>query len=165
MLKSAESFRGDCKFFVWMCQIAKNTFYSYVKKHGRSADFPEELPAEETNPETIAADKDMALRIHEILHVIEEPYREVFWMRTFGELSFRDPAEETNPETIAADKDMALRIHEILHVIEEPYREVFWMRTFGELSFREIADIHKKSENWARVTYHRAKMKIKEELE
>ena len=114
VLKSAEGFRGDCKFFVWMCQIAKNTFYSYVKKHGRSADFPEELPA-----------------------------------------------EETNPETLAADKDMALRIHEILHVIEEPYREVFWMRTFGELSFREIADIHRKSESWARVTYHRAKMKIK----
>ena len=106
VLKSAEGFRGDCKF------------YSYVKKHGRSADFPEELPA-----------------------------------------------EETNPETLAADKDMALRIHEILHVIEEPYREVFWMRTFGELSFREIANIHKKSESWARVTYHRAKMKIKEELE
>ncbi len=40
-----------------------------------------------------AADKEMALRIHEILHVIEEPYREVFWMRTFGELSFREIAD------------------------------------------------------------------------
>ena len=47
---------------------------------------------------------------------------------------------------------------------EEPYREIFWMRMFGELSFAEIAAIHKKSESWARVTYHRAKMKIKEEL-
>ena len=68
-------------------------------------------------------------------------------------------------ETLVADKDMALKIHEVLHVIEEPYREVFWMRTFGELSFLEIARIHKKTESWARVTYHRAKMKIKEELE
>ena len=71
---------------------------------------------------------------------------------------------EDNLENLVADKDMALRIHEILHDMEEPYREVFWMRTFGELSFAEIGKIHKKSESWARVTYHRAKMRIKEEL-
>ena len=119
VLKSADSFKGQCKFSVWMCQIAKNTFYSYLKKNKRLADFPIE-----------------ALGIE----------------------------QEERLESMVADKDMALKIHEILHLIEEPYREVFWMRTFGELSFAEIADIHKKSESWARVTYHRAKMKIKEEL-
>lgn len=36
------------------------------------------------------------------------------------------------------------------------------MRTFGELSFAEIGSIWDKSESWARVTYHRAKLKIKE---
>lgn len=119
VLKSADSFKGQCKFSVWMCQIAKNTFYSYLKKNKWLADFPIE-----------------ALGIE----------------------------QEESLESMVADKDMALKIHEILHLIEEPYREVFWMRTFGELSFAEIADIHKKSESWARVTYHRAKMKIKEEL-
>ncbi len=119
VLKSADSFKGQCKFSVWMCQIAKNTFYSYLKKNKRLADFP---------IETLTIEND------------------------------------ENLESMAADRDMALKIHEILHFIEEPYREVFWMRTFGELSFAEIADIHKKSESWARVTYHRAKMKIKEEL-
>lgn len=53
----------------------------------------------------------------------------------------------------------------ILHFIEEPYKEVFWMRVFGELTFAEIARVHGKSECWARVTYHRAKFKIKEELQ
>lgn len=119
VLKSADSFKGQCKFSVWMCQIAKNTFYSYLKKNKRLADFP---------IETLTIENAESL------------------------------------ESMAADRDMALKIHEILHFIEEPYREVFWMRTFGELSFTEIADIHKKSESWARVTYHRAKMKIKEEL-
>ena len=38
------------------------------------------------------------------------------------------------------------------------------MRTFGELSFKDIGVIFGKSESWARVTYHRAKMKIKEEI-
>ena len=47
---------------------------------------------------------------------------------------------------------------------EEPYKEVFWMRTFGELSFKEIGEIHGKTESWARVTFYRAKQKIKEAL-
>jgi len=42
----------------------------------------------------------------------------------------------------------------------EPYKEVFWMRIFGELSFREIGMLFDKTEPWARVTFHRAKMKI-----
>ena len=119
VLKNADSFKGQCKFSVWMCQIAKNTLYTYLKKKKRLADFPIETLTLET---------------------------------------------EDNLENLIADKDMALRIHQVLHVLEEPYREVFWMRTFGELSFAEIASIHKKSESWARVTYHRAKMRIKEEL-
>lgn len=31
-MKSIESFRGDCKLLVWLCQIAKNTYYSYYDK-------------------------------------------------------------------------------------------------------------------------------------
>lgn len=119
VLKSVDSFKGECKFSVWMCQIAKNTFYSYLKKNKRLADFP---------IETLAIENEDSL------------------------------------ENLVADKDMALKIHAILHDMEEPYREVFWMRTFGELSFAEIGNLHKKSESWARVTYHRAKMRIKEEL-
>ena len=119
VLKNADSFKGQCKFSVWMCQIAKNTFYSYLKKNKRLADFPIDMLAIE---------------------------------------------DEDDLENLVADRNMALRIHEFLHDMEEPYREVFWMRTFGELSFAEIGKIHKKSESWARVTYHRAKMKIKEGL-
>lgn len=120
VLKRVDSFKGQCKFSVWVCQIAKNTLYTHLKKKKRLADFSLEALEIET-----------------------------------GE----------SLENLVVDKDMALRIHEILHVLEDPYREVFWMRTFGELSFLEIAKIHKKTESWARVTYHRAKMKIKEELE
>ena len=63
------------------------------------------------------------------------------------------------------EKEKALRIHEKLHRLKEPYKEVFSLRVFGELSFREIGELFGKSENWARVTYHRARMRIKEELE
>ncbi|NLY39135.1 MAG: sigma-70 family RNA polymerase sigma factor, partial [Firmicutes bacterium] len=47
----------------------------------------------------------------------------------------------------------------------EPYKEVFTLRVFGELSFKQIANLFGKSENWACVTYHRARKKIKERME
>ena len=52
----------------------------------------------------------------------------------------------------------------ILHRLEEPYKEVFGLRVFGELSYSQIAEIFGKSESWARVTYHRAKLKIQERM-
>ena len=49
--------------------------------------------------------------------------------------------------------------------MEDPHKEVFTLRVFGELSFRQISEIFGKTESWARVTYHRAKLKIIEALE
>ena len=63
------------------------------------------------------------------------------------------------------EKEKALSVHRKLHQLREPYKEVVSLRIFGELSFKEIGEIFGKSENWARVTYHRGKTRIKEELE
>ena len=60
---------------------------------------------------------------------------------------------------------MAFRIHLILHQLEEPYKEVFQLRVFGDLSFAQIASIFGKTEVWARVTYHRARLKIQERMD
>lgn len=38
--------------------------------------------------EKVTEDKDTALRIHLILHELQEPYKEVFQLRVFGELPF-----------------------------------------------------------------------------
>ena len=32
-INSIDRFRGDCDMRVWLCQIAKNTYYSYLKKN------------------------------------------------------------------------------------------------------------------------------------
>lgn len=117
-LKSSNKFRGDCKLSVWLCQIAKNTFLTLSKRRKRAVDLPlEEIPAESSFEERLV------------------------------------------------DKDEARQIHKLLHELDEPYKEVFWMRVFGELSFTEIARIFGKTESWARVTYHRARLKIKEGLQ
>ena len=64
-----------------------------------------------------------------------------------------------------SDKETAFQVHKALHKLAEPYKEVFSLRVFGELAFTDISSLFGKSESWARVTYHRACKKIREELE
>ena len=49
--------------------------------------------------------------------------------------------------------------------LPEPYREVFMWRVFADLSYKQIGDIFSKTDNWACVTYHRARKMIKNRLE
>ena len=75
------------------------------------------------------------------------------------------PADHRRMEDDLVARESSFTIHKILHNLEEPYKEVFELRVFGELSFAEIAEIFSRTESWARVTYHRAKLKIKERLD
>ena len=73
-----------------------------------------------------------------------------------------DVSSNTDIEAKLTDEDSAFRIHQVLHKLEEPYKEVFQLRVFGEMSFQRIGILFEKTENWARVTYHRARLKIQE---
>ena len=61
--------------------------------------------------------------------------------------------------------DIANHIADQDSALQKPYKEVFQLRVFGELSFSQIGIIFGKTENWARVTYHRARLKIKERMD
>ena len=74
-----------------------------------------------------------------------------------------DPAPSPEEETLRREE--GLRLRQLLHSLEEPYREVFLWRHYGDLSFREIGQLFGKSENWACVTYHRARGKLRKEWE
>ena len=89
-LRSIDSFRGECGVYAWLCQIAKNRYYSYLKKNGRtdSLDDAPELPAD-GDIEEIYSDRDEAMRIKRLLHEIPDPYKEVFMWRVFAEMDFR----------------------------------------------------------------------------
>ncbi|MBQ3600488.1 MAG: sigma-70 family RNA polymerase sigma factor [Lachnospiraceae bacterium] len=93
-MKSIGTFKGECDIRVWLCQIAKNTYYTYCKKQKRFV-LEEEVKIQErpVSIEKRFGDKEQALNIHKVLHTLEEPYKEVFQLRVFGELSFRDIGE------------------------------------------------------------------------
>ena len=90
-LKAIDSYDGSKDIRAWLFVIAKNTYFTYYRKQKRyiceeaiseyeyayTKDFTEEI-----------MDNDTAFKIHEILHLMKDPYKEVFHLRTFGELSF-----------------------------------------------------------------------------
>ncbi len=115
-LNSPSRFEGRSDEFTWLCAIAKNSALDEIKKQSRHESLTEDIP-------------------------------------------FSKSIEQT-----AEDEELTLKIHQLLHNMEEPYKEVFQLRVFGELSFAKIGLIFGKTENWARVTYHRAKLKLQERL-
>jgi len=94
-MKSIDSFRGDCSVRSWLCQIAKNLYITQYRKNTKTDTGTEleTLPDDCTSLEDRLEDKQQAVQIHKILHKIEEPYKEVFSLRIFGELSFKQIAE------------------------------------------------------------------------
>lgn len=124
-LRSIHRFRGECRLKSWLCQIGKNTYLSWLKK-GRYLARPEDAQA--------LADRPAA-------------------------------SEPGGVEERYLRKEEAQSVYRALHRLREPYKEVFVLRTLGELSYREIGEIFGRGEGWARVTWHRAKLKIQSMLQ
>lgn len=120
--RARQSYAGRASEYTWLCAIAKRTAYDWCKRHGRE----EPLPEEADTAQHAASD-----------------------------------ASDTSLQAMLEHKVTVLQLHMELHRMEEPYKEVFQLRVFGELSFAEIGSIFQKSEAWARVTYHRARLKLR----
>lgn len=119
-IKSINRFKGECKLSVWLCQIAKFSYYKYRDKHNKEKNKIEDISSNITNTET--------------------------------------------PENIWINNEEKLQLYKAIHKLVEPYKEVVNLRTFGDLKFKDIGDIFVKSENWARTTFYRGKLKLKEIL-
>ena len=111
-MQSLNKFDGRCRVDVWLCQIARNAYYSHCR---RQKDKKHVLPE-------IDSGQDM--------------------------------------QNTILDQEQAMIIYAHLHELNEPYKEVFMLRLFGELEYSQIVKLFGKTESWARVTNHRAKMKL-----
>lgn len=91
-MKSIDTFKGDSDLRVWLCSIAKNLYFTHCKKqkHVVQSDIDENYEAEEKLFVQVMEDKETAFQVHKIIHELREPYKEVFSLRVFGELSFRE---------------------------------------------------------------------------
>lgn len=93
-LRSLDRFRGDSSLKSWLCAIAKNIWISgQRKKKTQPIEQASMLPDPGIGPEERIVRQDESMRVHRVLHCLDEPYREVFTLRTLGQLSFRDIGE------------------------------------------------------------------------
>lgn len=119
-MKNIDKYDPNRKMLTWLCEIAKNTYFSEYKKNKKFQKW-----------------EDIELEIDNEQSIVDK----------------------------IIDSEDSIEILKILHQLEEPYKEVFSLRVYCELSFKQIGEIFDKNENWARVTYYRSKLKIKEMLE
>lgn len=89
-LKAIDTFDGSKDIRAWLFTIAKNTYFTYCKR--KKVFVSEELSDDITDPKSVFTehiiDEESAFLIHQFLHQMKEPYKEVFSLRVFGELSF-----------------------------------------------------------------------------
>lgn len=119
-MRAYEKFKGESSLYTWLCSIAKREFLNKIRKQSREVSIDESLDIPDEKGDTF--------------------------------------------ENLIQKKDTAMYIHVCLHKMDEPYKEVFSLRVFGELSFSDIAKLFSKTESWARVTFHRARKIINEQL-
>lgn len=94
-LKSIKDFRGDCKLYVWLCQIAKFIWMQELtrQKKARRIQFTDQIVAAEKQPDEVVVQKEEKMDLFKSLHTLQEPMREVMYLRLSGEFSFKEIGE------------------------------------------------------------------------
>lgn len=88
-IRSVQRFDGSCKITTWLCAIARNQLYAYKRKH------PVMQPIDEMEDTVPSAEHEALVKGDRVglmkkLHGCPEPFREVMYLRIFGNLSFRE---------------------------------------------------------------------------
>ena len=103
-IKSIDRFDGSSSITTWLCAIAKNQLLSYRRKHPVTEPLDYETSEGERvsvidrvesmdSAETEAVREEQRLELMKKLHILKEPYREILYLRVFGDLSFKEIGE------------------------------------------------------------------------
>lgn len=82
------SLRDKEKASVWLCQIAKNTYFAVYNENKKRNSYENDLSDE--NVEDTFIQKEISREALACLHQLEEPYKEVFMLSVFGGFSFKE---------------------------------------------------------------------------
>ena len=96
-VKKINTFKGECKMSVWLCQIAKNLWYDELKKNKKLENIEQTflIQSEENLEENIILNENK-LELYKKLQKLDKQTREVVYLRITGELSFREIGDILN---------------------------------------------------------------------
>lgn len=88
-VRSINRYDESCSVSTWLCAIAKNQLLSYQRKH------PIQENLDDYDQAVQSAEKDMLdsenrVELLKKLHLCPEPFREILYLRIFGNLSFKE---------------------------------------------------------------------------
>lgn len=119
-LKNIENFRGDSSIKTYLFQIAKNSYFDYLRK----------------NKKIVSIDDFKSIE-----------------------------KDSINTEDEFLEREESAYLRNLVETLKEPHKSIIKLRIWEELSFKDIGTVYGKSENWACVTFHRAKKILKNKLE
>lgn len=95
-VKYINSFKGNCKISVWLCQIAKHLWYKELKKNRKNKNISieeiEELPEIETTEDKVCKQEEK-LKLFKDMQKLDELSREILYLRMVGNLNFIEIGE------------------------------------------------------------------------
>lgn len=92
VIKSINRFDGKSSLSTWLCSIAKHLYLDAIRKQKNAPAAFEDRCVEEDFTERIHR-QDQIMIAHRMLHLLDEPYREVFTLRTFCDLTHAQIAD------------------------------------------------------------------------
>jgi RNA polymerase sigma-70 factor (ECF subfamily) len=91
-VQNIDSFKGDSSILTWLCGIARNVWLKYLRKHQQYISLDESYieQIEVSNEETVQWEQKKILKL---IHSMNEPMREVMYLRLISNLSFYEIGE------------------------------------------------------------------------
>ena len=94
---SLHRYDRSCSIYTWLCAIAKNTWFHYLRKHKNTYididSLTESLFSDEPSPQSYAESAEGVAAIRRAISALKPAYRDVVWLRAMAELPFSRIAE------------------------------------------------------------------------
>ena len=92
-IKKIDTFKNDCKIETWLCSIARNIYLNSKRRKQTEniSDYPN-LVADSNLEDNVIKDENIKRILAEAVK-LETPYKEVFYMKTLGDMPYSTIAD------------------------------------------------------------------------
>ncbi len=92
-IEKINTYKGDCKMSVWLCQIAKNLWYDLCRRNKKIVNVEKKELFDSETLDTLEEQiisNDEKISLYKKMQNLDDKTREVMYLRITGELSFKE---------------------------------------------------------------------------